>query len=311
MIMGLSSEFRVLALFAFVISLVGLLAAESGDNGSVRDYITWDDLTVDENSLASQSKSDLQVIVVDQNGNGHSSTVQGAVDMVPDHNTDRVKIYISPGTYREKVFVPKNKPYVSFIGKRNQTHGVVITWNSKSSDIGSNGQELGTYGSATVAVESDYFCANRITFENSVVAQAGGRGMQGVALRVDSERAMFYKVKILGTQDTLLDNTGTHYFLKCFIQGKVDFICGSARSFYEDCRLKSTTESYGAIAAHHRDTPNEDTGFSFVGCSIQGTGLHFLESFSAKEKEQIEVVECDGQNLSPMRKQSLFWTETS
>ncbi|XP_054795271.1 pectinesterase QRT1-like isoform X1 [Prosopis cineraria] len=276
MIMGLSSEFRVLALFAFVISLVGLLAAESGDNGSVRDYITWDDLTVDENSLASQSKSDLQVIVVDQNGNGHSSTVQGAVDMVPDHNTDRVKIYISPGTYREKVFVPKNKPYVSFIGKRNQTHGVVITWNSKSSDIGSNGQELGTYGSATVAVESDYFCANRITFENSVVAQAGGRGMQGVALRVDSERAMFYKVKILGTQDTLLDNTGTHYFLKCFIQGKVDFICGSARSFYEDCRLKSTTESYGAIAAHHRDTPNEDTGFSFVGCSIQGTGKVYL-----------------------------------
>lgn len=69
--------------------------------------------------------------------------------------------------------------------------------------------------------------------QNSVVAEPGGQGMQGVALRVDSERAMFYQVKILGTQDTLLDNTGTHYFLKCFIQGKVDFICGSAKSLYE------------------------------------------------------------------------------
>ena len=57
--------------------------------------------------------------------------------------------------------------------------------------------------------------------------------MQGVALRVDSERALFYEVRMLGTQDTLLDNTGTHYFLKCFIQGKVDFVCGSARSLYE------------------------------------------------------------------------------
>lgn len=66
---------------------------------------------------------------------------------------------------REKVFVPGTKPYISFIGQRNQTQGVVITWNSKSSDIGSNGQALGTYGSATVAIESDYFCANRITFE--------------------------------------------------------------------------------------------------------------------------------------------------
>lgn len=63
------------------------------------------------------------------------------------------------------MFVPRSKPYVSFIGKKNGTHGVVITWNSKSSDLGSNGQELGTVGSATVAVESDYFCANKVTFE--------------------------------------------------------------------------------------------------------------------------------------------------
>lgn len=69
--------------------------------------------------------------------------------------------------------------------------------------------------------------------QNTVVASPGGRGMQAVALRVDSDRAMFYKVKIKGTQDTLLDNTGTHYFYKCLIQGKVDFIFGNAKSLYE------------------------------------------------------------------------------
>lgn len=69
--------------------------------------------------------------------------------------------------------------------------------------------------------------------QNTVVASAGGTGMQAVALRVDSDKAMFYRVKIKGTQDTLLDNTGTHYFYRCLIEGKVDFIFGSAKSLYE------------------------------------------------------------------------------
>ncbi|KAL2338049.1 hypothetical protein Fmac_012495 [Flemingia macrophylla] len=36
-----------------------------------------------------------------------------------------------------------------------------------------------------------------------------------------------------GAQDPLLDNMGTHYFLKYRIIGKVDFIYGSAKSLYE------------------------------------------------------------------------------
>lgn len=66
---------------------------------------------------------------------------------------------------REKVYVPVTKPYVSFIGKRNRTASPIITWNSKSSDKGPNGTALGTYASATVGVDSDYFCATGITFE--------------------------------------------------------------------------------------------------------------------------------------------------
>ncbi|CAL5402658.1 unnamed protein product [Camellia sinensis] len=63
-----------------------------------------------------------QVIVVDQNGKGDSVTLQGAVDMVPLLNSQRVKIYIHPGIYR----------------------------------------------SASITIESDFFCATGITFENSV-----------------------------------------------------------------------------------------------------------------------------------------------
>lgn len=66
-----------------------------------------------------------------------------------------------------------------------------------------------------------------------MVAVPGGYGMQAVALRVSGDKAMFYRVRVLGTQDTLLDDTGSHYFYQCYIQGSVDFIFGRSTSLYE------------------------------------------------------------------------------
>lgn len=99
--------------------------------------------------------------MVSLDGKGHSRTVQGAVDMVPDGNTARVKIIIMPGTCRydacrEKVFVPKKKPFVSFIGAG--AGKTTITWNSTAAQAGS------TYESYSVAIDADYFCACNITF---------------------------------------------------------------------------------------------------------------------------------------------------
>ncbi|KAL9669211.1 hypothetical protein QQ045_006754 [Rhodiola kirilowii] len=253
-----------------------------------RDYITWDDLKVDvdkpgwkEVKQSSSSSSKLltgssSVIVVDQNGGGDSVSVQGAVDLVPDNNSERVKIFILPGIYREKVFVPKSKPYISFIGSEDKISETVISWNNKAGDKDENGQERGTAGSASVTIESDYFCATGITFENTVVAVPGGYNMQAVALRVAGDKAVFYKVHIIGTQDTLLDEVGTHYYYHSFIQGRVDFICGNAKSLFKECVLHSTAEGTGAIAAHHRNSADEDTGFSFVNCVIEGKGKVFL-----------------------------------
>ncbi|KAK9939812.1 hypothetical protein M0R45_016497 [Rubus argutus] len=252
----------------------------SQSDADASSYISWDDLKVDDQKIGLNSRDEQQngtcFIVVDKNGGGDSTTVQGAVDMVPQHNTQRVKIYILPGIYREKVLVPITKPYISFIGNQNRTSETVITWNNKASDKDSNGFELGTYRTATVAIEADYFCATGITFENSVVAVPGGYGMQAVALRIAGDKAMFYKVRVLGSQDTLLDENGSHYFYQSHIQGTVDFIFGKSRSLYQDCVIQSTAKYYGAIAAHHRDSPNEDTGFSFVHCKIIGTGNIYL-----------------------------------
>ncbi|KAJ0918074.1 putative pectinesterase [Helianthus annuus] len=42
--------------------------------------------------------------------------------------------------------------------------------------------------------------------------------MQAVALRIAGNKAVVYRVRILGTQDTLLDETGSHYRLQAIRQ---------------------------------------------------------------------------------------------
>ena len=99
---------------------------------------------------------------------------------------------------RERVHVPKSKPFISFIGKPNITMNArganitanakalknnitananalniteianaipIITNSTKASDKGNDGQEMGTVSTATVWVESDFFCATALTIE--------------------------------------------------------------------------------------------------------------------------------------------------
>lgn len=87
-----------------VLSVLGIgtkvgFAKSNGDTRQ-RNYITWDDLTVDNHRFHTRDVGKNRVIVVDKNGGGDSLTVQGAVDMVPQDNAERIKIHILPGVYR-------------------------------------------------------------------------------------------------------------------------------------------------------------------------------------------------------------------
>ncbi|KAK9099169.1 hypothetical protein Syun_026214 [Stephania yunnanensis] len=275
-----SSSLRVVSIFMLCFALF-LATAEAqlspnATNNATRDYryITWQDLDFGIEATRDTDGQGTRVIYVAKNGHGHSTTVQGAVDMVPENNNERVKIVIFAGTYNERVYIPSNKPYISFIG--NPNYPTVITNSTKASDVDPRDprRELGTSRTATVEVEGDYFAATGITIQNTVVAN-GQLGAQAVALRLAGENAFLYNTRILGSQDTLLDDRGKHYFYKCYIEGLVDFICGEAQSLFQDCVLNSTAKSSGGIAAHHREK-NDSTGFSFVNCTITGTGSIYL-----------------------------------
>ncbi|KAH0990482.1 hypothetical protein GBA52_001965 [Prunus armeniaca] len=199
------------------------------------------------------------LITVDQSGKADYKKIQDAIDAVPSNNVDLVFIRVRPGVYEEKISVPADKPFITISGtKANDT---IITWN--------DGGEI--FESPTFSVLASDFIGRYLTIQNTY-----GAGGKAVALRVSGDRAAFYGCRILSYQDTLLDDTGRHYYNNCYIEGATDFICGNAASFFERCHLHSISGGAGAITAQRRMSPSEDTGFTFFSCKISGVKTAML-----------------------------------
>ncbi|KAH7441909.1 hypothetical protein KP509_03G061600 [Ceratopteris richardii] len=230
--------------------------------------------TQEGNSNGTAPSSSPSVIVVAQDGSGDFLTVQEAVDSIPDSNENRVTISIKAGIYREKIVVKTS--WITFQGDGPSL--TEIRWNDTASTEGPDGEALSTFGSASVAIDGDYFTARDISFRNTAPPPPGGaEGQQAVALRISGDFGAFYNVYFYGAQDTLYDHQGRHYFSGCMIEGSIDFIFGNGRSFYIDCRLHSIANpTGGSITAQKRSDTSEDTGFSFVECVVTGSGSIYL-----------------------------------
>lgn len=73
------------------------------------------------------------VLTVSQNGTGNYRTVQEAIDAVPLRNTRRTIIRISPGIYRQPLYVAKTKNFITFVGLCPED--TVLTWNNTANKI--------------------------------------------------------------------------------------------------------------------------------------------------------------------------------
>ncbi|CAA6664595.1 unnamed protein product [Spirodela intermedia] len=171
------------------------------------------------------------IITVRQDGTGDFRTVTEAVGSVPEGNGRRTIIKIGPGVY----------PYVTFYGDPQSMPTIVFNGTAAL---------YGTWNSATVAVESHYFIACHIIFQNSApMPRMGEENRQAVAMRISGDKAAFYNCKFYGFQDTLCDDTGKHFFKDCSIRGTVDFIFGNGRSIYSGERQQ------GGVLLHPLQDP--------------------------------------------------------
>ncbi|KAL3628098.1 hypothetical protein CASFOL_028200 [Castilleja foliolosa] len=209
-------------------------------------------------------------ISVDQRGGGNFTTIQAAIDAVPQSNTYWVCIRIAAGIYKEKVTIPYDKPFIYLVGSGKRETNVV--WNGHDS--------INT--SATFTSQADNIMAESLTFINSYnypLKSKRNAMKAAVAALIAGDKSAFYQVGFIGLQDTLWDVQGKHYFEQCTIQGAVDFIFGSGQSLYERCMISVVAETLngaGYITAQGRSNSIESNGFVFKDCKIIGKGKTYL-----------------------------------
>ncbi|XP_018487029.1 probable pectinesterase 8 [Raphanus sativus] len=216
-------------------------------------------------------------LCVDKKGCCNFTTVQSAVDAIGNYSQRRNVIWINSGMYYEKVVIPKTKPNITLQGQGFET--TAIAWNDTAYSAN------GTFYCATVQVFGSQFVAKNISFMNMApIPKPGDVGAQAVAIRIGGDQSVFLGCGFFGAQDTLHDDRGRHYFKDCYIQGSIDFIFGNAKSLYQDCRIISMANQVspgsksvnGAVTANGRNSKDENSGFSFVNCTIGGTGHVWL-----------------------------------
>ena len=210
---------------------------------------------LDENPEAGESKFNA---VVSADGSGTHTNLQDAINAAPDNGTNIFSILIKPGTYPGQIIVPKTKKHLQFAGEELEKTILTYSFNVNETDPDANLKFRGT----GVVVLGDDFHAENITMQNT----SGDHG-QALALRVDGDRAVFNHCRMLGWQDTLMVNNDRQYFTNCYIEGRVDFIYGSAVAVFDHCEIHSKNGGHITAANTSQDDP---FGFVFMNCKLTG-----------------------------------------
>ena len=215
--------------------------------------------------LAATARAQTDICVA-PDGSAKFTTVQAAIMSVPAGSRENpVIIHIAPGTYKELIYIQREKRYFRLVGQ--SATNTILTYNLYAGITNAEGHPIGTFKTPSTTIDADDFAAENITFENS----AGPVG-QALAIRVDGDRARFRHCRFLGLQDTVFLNRGRQHFDDCYICGGVDFIFGAATAWFEKCEIHALRDGFCTAASTPVDVPY---GYVFSHCSITGEpGVH-------------------------------------
>jgi len=223
---------------------------------SIKFLLLLGTLCLASTARAHASKAD---IVVAQDGTGNYTTVQEAIDAVPKNHREQTILFIKPGTYKEKLKVPADRRNLKLLGESYEN--TILTYDDHAKK---------TKDYASTRVYADDFFAENVTFQNTINSRKWGS--QAAALRVDGDRAMFYKCKIMGFQDTYYTGGNKRSYHKdCIIEGTTDFIYGNGIALFEGCTIINRKDSH--ITAHSQKLndgkPVNKFGYVFNRCDIK------------------------------------------
>lgn len=187
-------------------------------------------------SLSAAQPAHASVTLTVAKSGGQFTSVQAAVNAVPDNSSTAYTISIGAGTYSETVTIPASKRYLTLLGATGNASDVVIQASNYAGETNpATGSAYGTLGSATVTVKASNFTAEYLTFSNAFnkTRHPGVTGTQAVALAMQGDRQVYKHDKFWGHQDTLLSWSNTpstdirQYVYGSVVDGDVDFIFGN------------------------------------------------------------------------------------
>ncbi|WP_202796010.1 pectinesterase family protein [Opitutus terrae] len=201
--------------------------------------------------------------IVAPDGSGQFTSLQDAISAAPmrtDPAAPAWVILVKPGTYRERIYVQRERGNIHVLGEDATT--TIVSYDLHANLPGPDGKPIGTFRTPTLQIDGD-----GMIWENITIANSAGPVGQALALRADGDRLVFRHCRFLGWQDTLLLNRGRHYFVDCTIEGHVDFIFGAATAFFDHCAIRCLRDGYITAASTPKGAAH---GFVFADCTITG-----------------------------------------
>jgi pectinesterase len=218
-------------------------------------------LVIQKNPSSFDLKKIGSYITVSSDGSpGTYKTIAEAIDVAKPGTA----IFIRKGLYREKLKI--TKPDITLIG---ESPANTIIYGYEADMGGIDGNIL-----VEVSLQGEAFNACNLTFYNKGAEWNktwGKAERRSVAFAIRNVGKGFVRNCVfLGQQDTLYLRSGRLYMENCYIEGEVDFICGGATVFFQNCQIHSIYYPHGgyitAAAPSDSGGLGFDNGYVFNNC---------------------------------------------
>lgn len=237
--------------------------------------------------LPATAQSTAKVIVVDQAGNGDFTSIQDAINSLPDKATAPRIIFIRNGLYQEKIFIEKD--FITLVGEDKNKTLLQISlareiWRCENPD---------DWGVATINLKG-----SDITLENLTISNTFGldhandtegvhidcradslnpfktvkRDSHQMALRSFETTRLIVRNCILRAYggDTVSPwntDSGMFYFKDCLMEGGVDFYCPRGWAWAENCEFVAHSKT---AAIWHDGSVHKDSKTVLTNCRFRG-----------------------------------------
>jgi pectinesterase len=250
-------------------------------------------------SLEAQTR----VLVVDARGQGDFTTIQAALNSLPDSAAAPRKIYIRKGLYKEKVYITKHQ--IELEGE-DREHTIISQeiardeWRCAHPDdwgvatLNLNGNDI-TLRNLTVVNDYGFQhpeerivnCATDSSGKKTITANGHQMALRSIlSTRVRAINCHFraYAGDTVSPWNTV---NGMFYFKDCLMEGGVDFYCPRGWAWAENCRFFANT---GPASIWHDGSGNKDFKTVLKNCFFDGYAGFQLGRYH--KDAQFYLVDC-------------------